>query len=102
MKADTKSKESIISGKVVNVADGDTITILSSQNRQTKVLLYRIDASEKAQDFGNISRKHLANLVAGKEIAVTAIDIDQYGRAVGRINIGEKDIAEELLKSGMA
>lgn len=91
-----------ISGKVVNVADGDTITILNDENKQTKVRLYGIDAPEKAQDFGNVSREHLASLVAGKNIEVVVIDVDQYDRSVGRIKVDGKEVAEEMLQSGLA
>ena len=90
-----------ISGKVVHVADGDTLTILNVENKQTRIRLYGIDAPEKAQDFGNVSREHLAGLVAGKTIEVTVVDVDQYGRSIGRINIDGKEVAEEMLKEGM-
>ena len=91
----------VITGKVIRVADGDTITILDATNTQNKIRLYGIDAPEKAQDFGNKSREKLASLVAGKNIAVTVMDIDRYGRNVGRINIDGKEVAEEMLKAGM-
>ena len=90
-----------IAGKVIRVADGDTITVLDAQNLQNKIRLYGIDAPEKAQDFGNKSREKLASLVAGKDIAVTVMDIDRYGSNVGRINIEGKEVAEEMLKAGM-
>ncbi|MBP5617206.1 MAG: thermonuclease family protein [Elusimicrobiaceae bacterium] len=98
----SNKQKNTISGKVVNVADGDTITILNAENKQTKVRLYGIDAPEKAQDFGNVSREHLASLVAGKNIEVFVIDVDQYGRSVGRIKVDGKEVAEEMLKSGLA
>ena len=101
-KPETKPKENIISGKVVNVADGDTLTILNAENKQTKIRLYGIDAPEKAQDFGNVSREYLAGLVAGKTIEVTVVDVDQYGRSVGRIKVAGKEVTEEMLKAGMA
>ena len=53
-----------LQGKVVRVADGDTITILDSTNAQNKVRLNKIDAPEKSQAFGEVSRKHLASMVA--------------------------------------
>ena len=99
---DSAQTNNIIKGKVIKVADGDTITILNSQNKQIKIRLYGIDAPEKAQDFGNVSREYLANLVAGKNIDATVIDIDRYGRSVSRINIDGKEVAEEMLKSGLA
>lgn len=39
-------------GKVVGVADGDTITVLREGNVQVKVRLDGVDCPEKAQDFG--------------------------------------------------
>ena len=74
----------VISGRVVRVADGDTITIINDQKQQTKIRLYGIDAPEKAQDFGNKSREKLASLVAGRNIDVMVMDIDRYGRNVGK------------------
>ena len=91
----------IITGKVIHVTDGDTITILDATNTKNKIRLYGIDAPEKAQDFGNKSREKLASLVAGKDIAVTVMDIDRYGRNVGRINVEGKEVAEEMIKAGM-
>ena len=44
------------SGKVVAVADGDTITVLHDKV-QVKVRLTEIDAPEKKQAFGNRSKE---------------------------------------------
>ena len=92
----------LITGKVVKVSDGDTLTVLNSQNKQIKVRLYGIDAPEKSQDFGTVAKDYLAGLVAGQTITVTVIDIDQYGRNVGRIKVGNKEVSEEMLVSGLA
>src|SRR3972149_8030480 len=56
-----------IEGKVINVADGDTITILDSNREQHRVRIAGIDATEKGEPFGNASRKMLGELVAGKD-----------------------------------
>ena len=40
-----------LQGKVVRVADGDTITVLDATNTQNKVRLNKIDAPEKSQAF---------------------------------------------------
>ena len=47
-------------GKVINVADGDTITILDDTNTPHKIRLTGIDAPEKRQAFGNVSKESLA------------------------------------------
>lgn len=45
-------------GKVVVVADGDSITVLRNR-KQVKVRVADIDAPEKAQPFGNRSKQAL-------------------------------------------
>jgi len=73
-----------LKGRVVKVADGDTITVLVS-NVQHKVRLNGIDAPEKKQAFGEASRKHLASLVAGKDVDVEWTKKDKYGRILGTV-----------------
>jgi endonuclease YncB( thermonuclease family) len=74
-----------ISGKVVAVTDGDTIRILDDSRVQHKIRLTGIDAPEKAQPFGNASRKHLAFMVAGKDVRVETSKSDRYGRVLGKV-----------------
>ncbi len=90
-----------LSGKVVKVTDGDTITILKD-NTQHRIRLQGIDAPERKQAFGNASRKHLAYLVAGKEVTVKWVKRDRYRRIVGFVLVDGKDINLVQLKAGMA
>ena len=41
-----------LAGRVVGVADGDTLTVLVSGNRQVKIRLAGIDAPERGQPHG--------------------------------------------------
>jgi endonuclease YncB( thermonuclease family) len=41
-----------VTGKVVRVADGDTLTILDAGKRQHRIRLVDIDAPERGQPFG--------------------------------------------------
>ena len=91
--------QGIITGRVVRVADGDTIILLDAQNKQTKIRFYGVDAPEKAQDFGEVSRQYLADMVAGKDVVVTVVDVDQYGRSVSRIKVGDKRSSRGNVKS---
>lgn len=58
------------SGKVVRVADGDTITVLAPGNQQVKVRLYGIDCPERKQAFGQRARQFTASRVAGENVRV--------------------------------
>lgn len=91
-----------IRGKVISVADGDTITILTSQKKQIKIRLYGIDTPEKAQAFGKQAKKFTASLVARKNVTVTVHDTDKYGRSVGVVNVGNINVNQELLRTGYA
>ncbi|MBR2440595.1 MAG: hypothetical protein IKB25_10400 [Lentisphaeria bacterium] len=54
-----------ISGKVIKISDGDTITILDSNNRKHKIRLDKIDAPEQKQCFG-INAKNKKGSVPNK------------------------------------
>lgn len=91
-----------ITGRVVAVADGDTITVLDNTNTQHKIRLAGIDAPEKKQAFGNVSKKSLSDLVFGKQVDVDWQKQDRYGRTVGKVIINGLDANLEQIKRGMA
>jgi endonuclease YncB( thermonuclease family) len=80
-----------IDGKVVAVTDGDTIKLLDADNTLYKIRLTGIDAPEKGQPFGNASLKHLASLVAGKNVRVESSKRDRYGRVLGKVWVQPPD-----------
>jgi endonuclease YncB( thermonuclease family) len=77
-----------VEGKVVRIADGDTLTVLDSANVLRKIRLAGIDAPEKKQPFGTEAREALADKVFGQVVRVEVIDVDRYRREVGRIYLG--------------
>ncbi len=91
-----------LTGKVVKVADGDSITVLDNTNTQHRIRLQGIDAPERKQAFGNASRKHLASFVAGREVSMKWDKRDRYGRIVGKIWVNGIDACLEQVKAGFA
>jgi endonuclease YncB( thermonuclease family) len=91
-----------ISGKVVKIADGDTITILDAQNIQHKIRLQGIDAPERRQAFSQASRDNLASLVFGKLVRIESEKDDEYGRVVGTVWLDGHDECLEQIKAGLA
>ena len=74
-----------LQGKVVSVADGDTIKVLDATNTQHKIRLQGIDAPEKAQAFGQKSKQSLYRLAHNKQATVEFQKKDKYGRTVGKV-----------------
>lgn len=91
-----------LQGKVVHIADGDTLTILIAGNEQVKIRLAGIDTPERAQPFGNKAKQALAALAFQQEALVEVETKDKYGRAVGRVIAGGLDVNAELVRQGMA
>ena len=73
-----------LNGKVVKVADGDTVTVLDSTNTQHRIRLTGIDTPEMGQPFGNAAKKHMTTLVAGKMVMVEYEKSDRFGRILGK------------------
>ena len=89
-------------GKVINVADGDTITVLDDTHTQHKIRLTGIDAPEKRQAFGNVSKQSLAEQVAGQSVAVEWGKVDKYGRKLGKVLLAGLDCNLVQVKRGLA
>jgi len=88
-------------GKVVSVSDGDTIKVLKD-GKQVKIRLAAIDCPEKGQPYGQKAKRFTADMVAGKTVKVWETDTDRYGRIVGFVFVGDKNLNKELLSAGLA
>lgn len=91
-----------IEGRVVGVADGDTITVLDATKTQHKIRLSGIDAPEKKQAFGQRSKQSLSDLVFNHAVQVETTKRDRYGREIGKVLVGGLDANLEQVKRGMA
>jgi micrococcal nuclease len=91
-----------LTGRVVGVADGDTITVLDANRQQHKIRLSGIDAPEKAQPFGARSKQSLSDLVFDKQVAVEWNKQDRYGRTVGKVLVNGIDANLAQVKAGLA
>lgn len=91
-----------VSGRVVGIADGDTVTVLDSTNTQWKIRLMGIDAPEKKMPFGQKSKEHLSDLVFNKQVSVEYSKRDKYGRTIGKIMLDGVDANLEQVRAGMA
>ena len=91
-----------VEGRVVRISDGDTLTILTSDNKQIRIRLAEIDTPERGQPYATRSQQELSSLVWQKELVIGVVDVDRYGRIVGRIFVGNIDVSAELVRRGAA
>ena len=91
-----------ITGRVVGVSDGDTLTVLDASNTQYKIRLAAIDAPEKAQPFGQRGKQKLSDLCFGKSASIQVISTDRYGRSVGDVDCAGVNANEVMVQSGLA
>lgn len=102
-----------LEGRVVAIADGDTLTVLDAENRQHKIRLAGIDAPEKAQPFGQMSKASLSAMVFQRDVEIVGDKKDRYGRTVGKVMVADPncnvpacpkihDVNQMQLMAGMA
>jgi endonuclease YncB( thermonuclease family) len=89
-------------GRVVGIQDGDTLTLLTPENRQVRIRLAGIDAPESRQPYGTRAQQVLSALAFRQQVRVVVQDTDRYGRTVGRIWAGSVDVNAELVRRGAA
>jgi len=91
-----------ISGRVVSVADGDTLSLLDANHQTFKIRLVAIDAPQKNQAFGNRAKQVLSTHCFDKEAEATIETIERYGRYVAEVYCEGINANEILLSEGMA
>jgi micrococcal nuclease len=88
-------------GKVIEINDGDAITIFN-MNRPVRVRLMGIDAPENDQSFGDVAKKHLSDLVYDKFVSVEYSGLGQNSSLQGRVLINGQDVGAQMIRDGVA
>lgn len=90
---------SVTYDKVVEVVDGDTFFI---QNRQP-IRLYGINAPEIGNCFSEESKNELTKMILGKEVRLTGLQADHYGRVVAEVYLKDGTFINlHMVKGGFA
>ena len=98
-----QAKLKTVNGEVVQIQDGDTLTVKTERDRLYKVRLADIDAPEMGQPFGKPARRLAVDLVLEKTVRVNYTFKDKYGRLIGEVFLPDgKLLNEEMLKAGLA
>lgn len=96
-----EARATTLNGKVIEINDGDEITILNL-TRPVRIRLLGIDAPEKNQAFGDVARQHLSDLVFGKVVSVEYSGMDSHTIFIGRVLCNGVDISAQMIRDGAA
>ena len=92
-----------LSGRVVGIADGDTLTVLDASHTQHVIRLAGVDAPENSQAFGQRSKQNLSRLAFGRDVTLDCGKEESYGRLVCKVTLpGGEDVCLDQVKAGMA
>src|SRR6185503_9326913 len=92
---------STLYGRVIEVNDGDVITVFNL-NRPVRIKLLAVDAPEADQAFGEVAKKHLTELVYDKSVLVEYSGIASDGSLVGRVTLNSVDVGAQMIRDGAA
>jgi micrococcal nuclease len=91
-----------VTGRVIGVSDGDSLTLLVQGNRQIKVRLDGIDAPEGGQEFSRNAKDGLSRLVFGREVTLKVTGTDRYERTLGIVYVGGTNANLMMVRQGLA
>ena len=89
--------QSVLTGPVTHVRDGDTIVVSN-----TPIRLDGVAAPERKDPLGPQATAFMRNLVLGNEVRCELNGKKTYDRFVGRCFLGELDVGRELIRAGLA
>jgi micrococcal nuclease len=89
-----------VKGKLGYVIDGDSFYMTQENGRALRVRIYGIDSPENDQAYGSESKEFLNNYLKDKSLTLSPTGTDKLGRTEGVVTVGDKDLAEEMLRNG--
>ncbi len=88
---------------VVDIADGDTLTVLREDRTQVRVRLHGIDAPENGQPFWVKAKAFTSELAHRKVVRVEPTDLDHDGHMVAYVRLPHgRTLNHELVRVGLA
>jgi endonuclease YncB( thermonuclease family) len=95
--------QTMLTAKVIEIKDGDTVVVLDNLNNQTTLRLAEVDCPEKNQPFGTKSKQFTSNKISQKTIKYIVTSIDRYVRNIAKIYFDDnKYLSEEIIRYGFS
>jgi len=97
----TVFSQTMLTGKVVGIKDGDTVEVIDKHNKTTILRLAEVDCPEKKQPFGKTAKQFTSDAVYLKTVTYTVTNKDRYGRFVAKVYYNNKYLSAEIIKNGL-
>lgn len=102
MKRRADSADKAYSALCIEVTDGDTVKVKTTDGEIRKIRLYGIDSPEQGQIFGKIAKKELEDMIFLQDVEVYPHETDKYGRTAALVTVNGKTVQKKLLQAGLA
>lgn len=89
-------------GRVMSIADGDTVDVRLDQGASIVVRLAGIDAPERGEPFADDARDALRVMLLDQRVTLRGTDVDRFGRLVAHVVVGGADASVALVTRGLA
>lgn len=97
-----RSATAPVTARSISVDDGDSFVARRADGTKIRVRLAGIDAPEKSQPWANAARQKLRGLLHERELVITALKTDRWGRLVALVAADGEDPALAMLEAGLA
>jgi len=90
-------------GTVTRIVDGDTLWLkTAADDKPVVVRIEGIDAPEICQPGGKEASAWLADMALNRSVSVRVSATDDWGRKVGKVNDGARDLGDRMVRDGHA
>ena len=102
-----ESRPATLQGQVLDIHDGDSLTLRSEEGRKWRIRIAGIDAPELSQPAGDTARALLVELIRNRSLRIAPVKTDAYERTVAKVWVlglegPEMDVGLALIEAGLA
>mgnify|MGYP002744016048 CR=1 FL=1 len=91
-----------ITGKVSDISDGDTFTMISNEGVPYKIRLLHIDSPERGKPYYKKAKQALETLISRQTVRGDCTWLDSFNRHLCVIYVGDFDVNRAMLEQGAA
>ena len=90
------------SGKVIKIIDGDTFDMLTRENKTVRIRMNGIDCPERKQDYYQVAKDALGNLIFQKNVELQVTGRDRNKRLIAIVFCDRQNINLAMISHGYA